>query len=146
MLISGAVAGLVGLPQLLGSQYAVTTSVGGLGFTGIAIALLGRNSPIGIVFAALLWAFLDRTKIILDLNDIPQETILIMQGVTVLAVVIAYELAARINQRQQQRSVGAATGEAAVVVPEIPADLAHKPGITMSAEEETAMRRQEGSE
>ena len=34
--------------------------VGGLGFTGIAIALLGRNHPIGIAFAALLWAFLDR--------------------------------------------------------------------------------------
>ena len=103
---------MVGLPELLGREYAVTTSVGGLGFTGIAIALLGRNNPIGIAFAALLWAFLDRTKIILDLEDIPQETIVIMQGVTVLAVVIAYELAARVTRRQQQRSVGVATGEA----------------------------------
>jgi ABC-type uncharacterized transport system permease subunit len=129
MLISGGVAGLVGLPELLGREYAVTTSVGGLGFTGIAIALLGRNNPIGIVFAALLWAFLDRTKIILDLEGIPQETIVIMQGVTVLAVVVAYELAARVSKRQQQRSVGVATGEAAVVTPEIPAELAAKPGV-----------------
>ncbi len=132
MLISGAVAGLVGMPELLGREYAVTTSVGGLGFTGIAIALLGRNNPVGIVFAALLWAFLDRTKIILDLESIPQETITIMQGVTVLAVVVAYELAARISRRQQQRSVGAATGEAAVVNPEVPAALAAKPGIEVS--------------
>ena len=132
MLISGAVAGLVGMPELLGREYAVTTSVGGLGFTGIAIALLGRNNPVGIVFAALLWAFLDRTKIILDLEGIPQETITIMQGVVVLAVVVAYELAARISRRQQQRSVGAATGEAAVVHPEVPAALAAKPGIEVS--------------
>lgn len=129
MLISGGVAGLVGLPELLGREYAVTTSVGGLGFTGIAIALLGRNNPVGIVFAALLWAFLDRTKIILDLEDIPQETIVIMQGVTVLAVVVAYELAARVSRRQQQRRVGVATGEAAPVIPEIPAAIAHKPGV-----------------
>jgi general nucleoside transport system permease protein len=134
MLISGGVAGLVGLPELLGREYAVTTSVGGLGFTGIAIALLGRNNPVGIVFAALLWAFLDRTKIILDLEGIPQETIVIMQGVTVLAVVVAYELAARVSRRQQQRSVGVATGEAAVVTPEVPAALAAKPGVeTVSA-------------
>ena len=44
----------------------------GLGFTGIAIALLGRNSPIGIIFAALLWAFLDQSSLILDINDIPK--------------------------------------------------------------------------
>ena len=131
MLISGGVAGLVGLPELLGREFAVTTSVGGLGFTGIAIALLGRNNPVGIVFAALLWAFLDRTKIILDLEDIPQETIVIMQGVTVLAVVVAYELAARVSRRQQQRSVGVATGEAAAVMPEIPAALATKPGVAV---------------
>jgi len=147
MLISGAVAGLVGLPELLGREFAVTTSVGGLGFTGIAIALLGRNHPIGIVFAALLWAFLDRTKIILDLEDIPQETIVIMQGVTVLAVVVAYELAARISRRQQQRSVGVATGEAAVVIPEIPAAIAAKPGVSVetAAVDEGKHRQEDGA-
>ncbi len=130
MLLSGAVAGLVGLPELLGREYAVTTSVGGLGFTGIAIALLGRNHPVGIVFAALLWAFLDRTKIVLDLEDIPQETIVIMQGVTVLAVVVAYELAARVSRRQQQRRVGIATGEAdRGHARRSRAELAAKPGI-----------------
>jgi simple sugar transport system permease protein len=129
MLISGAVAGLVGLPGLLGRDHAVTTSVGGLGFTGIAIALLGRNHPVGIALAALLWAFLDRTRIILDLEQIPQETIIIMQSVTVLAVVVMGELAARFSRRQQQRSVGRATGEAAVVIPKVPAQLAAKAGV-----------------
>jgi simple sugar transport system permease protein len=144
MLISGAAAGLVGLPGLLGREHAVTTSVGGLGFTGIAIALLGRNHPIGIAFAALLWAFLDRTRIILDLEQIPQETIVIMQSVTVLAVVVMGELAARYSRRQQQRSVGRATGEAAVgaggsggpgpVPPRVPPEAAAKAGVESAAQ------------
>ena len=60
MLLSGAVAGLVGMPQLLGASYSYSLDFpAGLGFTGIAIALLGRNHPIGIAFGALLWAYLD---------------------------------------------------------------------------------------
>ncbi len=132
MLISGGVAGLVGLPGLLGRDHAVTTSVGGLGFTGIAIALLGRNHPVGIALAALLWGFLDRTKIRLDLEDIPQETITIMQGITVLSVVVMGELAARYARRQQQHQVGRATGQAAVVTPRVPPELAAKAVMTPS--------------
>jgi simple sugar transport system permease protein len=108
MLLSGAVAGLVGMSQLLGAQHAYTSSVGGLGFTAIGIALLGRNSPVGIAFAALLWAFLSRSSQILDIDEIPKEIITIMQGTTVLAVVVAYELANRLSRRAQQRRVGAA--------------------------------------
>jgi hypothetical protein len=52
-----------------------------------------------------------------------------MQSVTVLAVVVMGELAARFSRRQQQRSVGKATGEAAVVTPKIPAQLASKAGV-----------------
>jgi general nucleoside transport system permease protein len=111
MMISGAVAGLVGLPQLFGETHAFTDSVGGIGFTGVAIALLGRNSPIGMALGALLWAFLDRSSLILDLADIPREIVVIMQGSTVLAVVVAYELANRISRRMQQRRVGVATAE-----------------------------------
>ncbi|WP_279582805.1 ABC transporter permease [Fodinicola feengrottensis] len=55
MIISGALAGMVGLPQLLGASYTYSLDFpAGLGFTGIAIALLGRNNPIGIAFGALL--------------------------------------------------------------------------------------------
>jgi simple sugar transport system permease protein len=63
MLLSGAVAGLVGMPQLLGASYQYSLDFpAGLGFTGIAIALLGRNSPIGIAFGALLFGFQDSSK------------------------------------------------------------------------------------
>src|SRR5699024_5913182 len=58
MILSGAVAGLVGMPELLNGStgaYALNFQTG-IGFTGIAIALLGRNHPVGIVFGAALWS------------------------------------------------------------------------------------------
>jgi ABC-type uncharacterized transport system permease subunit len=56
--ISGAFAGLAGSIDVLGTKYSVDTSDFGSGvaFTGIAVALLGRNKPVGIFFAALLFA------------------------------------------------------------------------------------------
>jgi general nucleoside transport system permease protein len=109
MVISGALAGLVGMPQLLGASYQYSLDFPtGLGFIGIAIALLGRNNPIGIAFAALLWAFLDQSSQILDLEGIANEIVIIMQGTIVLSVVVAYELVRRYRLRQQQRIVGRA--------------------------------------
>jgi simple sugar transport system permease protein len=109
MLISGGIAGLVNLPRMLGESHTYTEGFGGIGFAGIAVALLGRNHPIGMALGAVLWGFLASSQIILDIDGIPKEIVLIMQGVTVLSVVIAYELAARIGRRAQQRRVGAAT-------------------------------------
>ena len=107
MLLSGAVAGLVGMPQLLGSSYSYSLDFPtGLGFTGIAIALLGRNNPIGIAFGALLWSFLDNTSNSLEFEGVPKQTVLIMQGVIVLSVVIAYELVRRYRIRMVAKDVG----------------------------------------
>jgi len=110
LLLSGAIAGLVGMPALLGDShsYSSITFQTGLGFTGIAIALLGRNNPLGIAFAAILWAFLDQSAQILDLNGIPKEIVQITQGVVVLSVVVAYELVRRWSLVHQQRTVGRA--------------------------------------
>ncbi len=111
MLLSGAVAGLVGMPQLLGSSYSYGLDFPtGLGFTGIAIALLGRNSPIGIAFGALLWSFLDNTSNSLEFEGVPKQTVLIMQGVIVLSVVIAYELVRRYQIRLVAKDVGRQLG------------------------------------
>jgi simple sugar transport system permease protein len=106
MLLSGGVAGLVGMPQLLGQSYSYSLDFpAGLGFTGIAIALLGRNNAVGMVFAALLFSFLDASSVILDINDISKEIVLIMQGTIVLSVVIAYELVRRYTVAAEQRRV-----------------------------------------
>ncbi len=119
MLLSGAVAGLVGMPQLLGSSYAYSLDFpAGLGFTGIAIALLGRNNPVGIAFGALLWGFLDSSATRLDFEGIPNEIVLIMQGVLVLSVVIAYELVRRYRIRQVAHDVGRQLGTAEPVTPQ----------------------------
>lgn len=108
MLLSGAVAGLVGMPTLLNESFDYGTDFPeGIGFTGIAIALLGRNHPIGMVLGALLWGFLERTGTQLEFEGYAQETVGVMQGVIVLCVVVAYEVVRRYGLRRQQRQVGA---------------------------------------
>lgn len=117
MMLSGAVAGLLGMPQLLGAAYTYALDFPtGLGFIGIAIALLGRNHPVGIAFAALLWAFLDQSAQILDLSGIAKEIVVITQAAVVLSVVVVYEVVHRFVLAQQQRAVGEqlGTGERAV--------------------------------
>ncbi|MFD7919193.1 ABC transporter permease [Streptomyces sp. NPDC059740] len=108
MLLSGAAAGLVGMPTLLGESFNYGTDFPeGIGFTGIAIALLGRNHPVGMAVGALLWGFLERTGAQLDFEGYEQEIVGVMQGVIVLCVVIAYEIVRRYGLKRQQRRVGA---------------------------------------
>ncbi len=117
MLISGAVAGLIGLPDLMGNTHHFGTEfTAGLGFLGIAVALLGRNSPLGIAFAALLFAFLDRAAVPLQFADIPASVVTIIQGTIVLAVVIANEIARQLTRRRAEGE----TGQAASPAPESP--------------------------
>ncbi|GGO83255.1 ABC transporter permease [Wenjunlia tyrosinilytica] len=120
MLLSGGLAGLIGLPQLLGEthSYGLVDFPAGIGFTGIAIALLGRNSPVGIAFGALLWAFLDRSAPNLDFNGYEKEIATIMQGLIVISVVVAYELVRRYGLRRQQQQVGEQLAQAARKNPE----------------------------
>jgi len=107
MLISGGIAGLVGMPQLLGASYSYAQDFpAGLGFTGIAIALLGRNHPVGIAFGALFWGFLDASALRLEFAEVAPEIVRIMQGTIVLCVVVAYELVRRYRLRRQQQEVG----------------------------------------
>lgn len=106
MCLSGAIAGLVGLPQLVGSSYAYGLDfTSGLGFTGIGVALLGRGSPVGVAIGALLFAFLERSSATLQRIDVPTEIYVIMQGSIVLSVVVAYEAVRRIGVAQAERSV-----------------------------------------
>jgi general nucleoside transport system permease protein len=120
LLLSGAMAGLVGLPELLGRDHAYTlTSPAGYGFTGIAVALLGRNHPVGIALGALLWAFLDKSALALDNVGVPREIVLIMQGSVVLSVIVAYEIVRRYELAAEQRRVAAQLRAAAGVPAEV---------------------------
>jgi simple sugar transport system permease protein len=107
MLLSGAVAGLVGLPLLFGDTHSYnTTFQANLGFAGIAVALLGRNHPVGIAFGALLFAYLTEQSSLLEIDaGVSNDIVAITQGVLVLSVVVAYEVVRRYSRAQEQRSV-----------------------------------------
>ncbi|MFB7275070.1 ABC transporter permease [Streptomyces sp. NPDC056244] len=108
MILSGGMAGLIGMPTLLNESHMYSNDFPlGIGFTGIAIALLGRNNPVGIALAALLWGFLERTTNHLEVIGYDKEILGVLQGVIVLCVVIAYELVRRYGLRRQQQRVGA---------------------------------------
>jgi simple sugar transport system permease protein len=106
-LISGALAGLVGMQQILADRgHLPQNYVVALGFTGIAVAFLGQNNPIGIIFAAILWGVLSRGEVALQIqSEVPREFIIILQGILILSVVITYQIAKRrLAARQLQRA------------------------------------------
>ena len=107
-LISGALAGLVGLNHILGDTFYLGSNYEtGLGFAGIAVAFLGRNHPAGIPLAAVLFGMLLRGQDGLAiLTELPIEILIILQGILILSVVIAYELVSRALVRRQQQQAG----------------------------------------
>lgn len=107
LLISGGIAGLVAMQSVVGEIYAYgpTATPTQLGFLGIAVALLGRHHPIGIVSAALLFGFLDSTSAQLQLADIPSSIVKLIQAITVLTVVIINEATIRwLNKRTAEQT------------------------------------------
>ncbi|MGH2656065.1 MAG: ABC transporter permease [Actinomycetota bacterium] len=112
-LISGALAGFVGLNYLLGDagffgvNYETT-----LGFTGIAVAFLGRNHPVGILLSALLFGVLFRGEDgVAVATDLPREITVILEGLLILSVVVAYEIARRVRLRRQAEIIRQEEGE-----------------------------------
>lgn len=109
MLMSGAAAGLVGLPALMSEYHKYSNDLPtGYGFDGISVALVGRNHPVGMALAALLFGFIDRSALVLDLEGIAKEIIVILQAIIVLSVVVAYEVVKRVEERRIQRAAASA--------------------------------------
>ena len=112
MVLSGAIAGLIGLVEVFEISKFRPNQIQGLGFGGIAVALLGRNSPLGMAFAALLFAFLNISSGILQQTETAsQEIVKIMQGIVLLAAVVAYEIARRFRERDEARATAEALTE-----------------------------------
>lgn len=89
MLISGALAGMMAVNDVYGGQGRLVLSyTGGMGFLGIAVALMGRNHPLGVLAAALLFGALCQgaTDLQLDFPRISPELILLIQGLVVFFV------------------------------------------------------------
>lgn len=95
MMVSGALAGLAGATQVMGLEYRAYQPFGllGLGFTGIAVALLGKNHPAGIILGALLFGVLQRgANSMQSLAGVPKEVILIIQAFIIFFVASDYAL------------------------------------------------------
>ncbi|MCD4689939.1 ABC transporter permease, partial [bacterium] len=94
MLMSGAFAGLVATNEVMGFRHRFLDNFSsGIGFMGIAVALLGRNSPLGVLFAALLFGMLNTGALEIDVfTDVPRELILVVQAVTIILVVVGNEV------------------------------------------------------
>ncbi len=111
MLASGAIAGLIGMPEILSVNHSYDQGfVRGLGFAGIAVALLGRNSAPGMAVAALLFAFLDTSSAPLQVTGTASpEIVVIMQATILLTAVIAYEVVNRVRQADEVKRAALAT-------------------------------------
>jgi simple sugar transport system permease protein len=109
MCLSGAAAGLIGMVELADAGKFSPNPIKGLGFAGIAVALLGRNHPVGMAFSALLFAFLDVSAGILqNTQAATKEIVNIMQGIVLLVAVIAYGVTKRIQTREEARATAEA--------------------------------------
>ncbi|MEL7213918.1 MAG: ABC transporter permease [Pseudomonadota bacterium] len=86
MLISGAFAGLMAINNVMGeAERLILNSVEGAGFIGIAVALMGRSHPVGILLAALLFGFLYQGGAELALwENIPRELVVVIQALVIL--------------------------------------------------------------
>jgi ABC-type uncharacterized transport system permease subunit len=87
MLISGALAGFLGFNEIMGNhRQLVMDFVAGAGFTGIAVALMGRNHPVGIILASLLFGalFQGGAELAFEIPTITKDMIVVMQGLVIL--------------------------------------------------------------
>ncbi|PZQ46976.1 MAG: sugar ABC transporter permease [Rhodovulum sulfidophilum] len=87
MMLSGAFAGLMGLNVVMGYQHRfVLDAVGGAGFVGIAVALMGRNHPAGILLAAILFGILYQggSELAFEMPNISRDMIVVIQALVIL--------------------------------------------------------------
>lgn len=87
MMISGALAGMMALNPIMGDQHRVQLDfVTGAGFVGIAVALMGRSHPAGIVPAAILFGSLYQggAELAFEMPNISRDMIVIIQGLVIL--------------------------------------------------------------
>ena len=87
MAISGGLAGMMATNEILGVQHRLINDfTGGYGFVGIAVALMGRGHPLGILLAALLFGVLYQggTELAFDKPSITRDMIVVIQGLVIL--------------------------------------------------------------
>ncbi len=107
MSLAGMLAGLAGTIQLLGVSRSMSASYGTtVGFDSIAVALLGRSNPLGIVFAALLFGAMRAGSALMQ-QSVPRELVDVVQATILLFLVAAPVLMRVFRMRGAKANVGA---------------------------------------
>lgn len=89
MAVSGGLAGMVAINEVLGYRYRYYQGFSPqYGFTGIAVALLGRNHPVGVLLAALFFGALTRGGLFVDIftEKVSKDLVLVLQALVILFV------------------------------------------------------------
>ena len=88
MALSGAIAGMAGVSQILGVDHRMVRAFStGYGFDAIALALLGNSHPLGVVLASLLFGFLrGGAARMQSVAGVPVEIIRVIQGLVIIFV------------------------------------------------------------
>jgi simple sugar transport system permease protein len=113
MAASGALAGLVGVNEIAGVHGRLLADfVGGAGFAGIAVSLIGRNHPLGVVLAALLFGALYQggSELAFEIPGFSRDTVFMLQGLIVLFAGAMSRLAAPALARAWQATGGGRDG------------------------------------
>jgi general nucleoside transport system permease protein len=101
MALSGALAGLGGVNFVLGyKHYFELGFSAGAGFLGIAVALLGRNHPVGVVVAALFFGALSYGGLVIN-QRVPKELVEVLQALVILLAISAQVLMERLVRRMR---------------------------------------------
>jgi simple sugar transport system permease protein len=108
MFLSGAVSGFVGIAFVLGHKgYFEEGFSAGLGFMGIAVALLAHNHPIGILFTAFLFGVLNYGKVAAA-GEIPKDIIDVMEAAIIFSVVIVNKVFGNLLLTLRKRAIARA--------------------------------------
>src|SRR5260370_13623111 len=100
MAVSGGLAGMVGINEVLGYRHRYYDGFSpNYGFTGIAVALLGRNHPLGVLLAALLFAMLIRGGIFVDAftDHVSNDIVDMLQGIVIVFVAVGGRKSQRVG-------------------------------------------------
>jgi simple sugar transport system permease protein len=101
MALSGGIAGLGGVNFVLGyKHYFELGFSAGAGFLGIAVALLGRNHPVGVVVAALFFGALSYGGLVIN-QQVPKELVEVLQALVILLAISAQVLMERLARRMR---------------------------------------------
>ena len=97
--LSGGIAGLGGTNFVLGYKHFFELGfTGGAGFIGIAVALLGRNQPFGVLVAALFFGVLSYGGLVVN-QFVPRELVDVLQALVILFTIVTYEVLERVARR-----------------------------------------------